>query len=124
MSQNTHNNWLMVAASLGFLSVAMGAFGAHALEEILTPHYREVYGTASRYAMIHSVLLSVLSVVSVRPPKAIMWFFSVGICIFSGTLWCLSITQIKWLGAITPIGGLLLLFGWGRMFWWAKNGCP
>ena len=123
MSQNPKNFWLMVGALLGGLSVAMGAFGAHALEDVLTPHYREVYGTASRYAMIHAVLLSGLSLCRTPTPKYIMWFFTLGICIFSGTLWLLSITQIKWLGAITPIGGLLLLLGWGGLFWWGKNGC-
>ena len=119
MSQNKHSKWLIVGAIYGFIAVAMGAFGAHALEEVLSDHYANVYETASKYALIHAVLITTLSIIPDSPvPKICLWFFTIGLFIFSGTLWVLSITEIKWLGAITPIGGVFLLLGWIRLAWW------
>lgn len=124
MSKNGDSHWVFVGAVLGFVGVSMGAFGAHALEDILTEHYRTVYDTASKYALVHAVMMCGLGLVSDRAvPRLCFWAFLVGVCIFSGSLWLLSITEVKWLGAITPIGGVLLLVGWGRLAWWGKNGC-
>ena len=121
MSNKKQNRWLIFGALLGLVSVGMGAFGAHALQDVLTPHYKEVFGTASRYALIHAVLISVLAISSHKIPKSCFWFFSLGVLVFSGTLWILATTQIKIFGAITPIGGTLLLLGWGRLAWWGKD---
>ena len=117
MSANRY--WIKFGAALGFVAVAMGAFGAHALKDHLIIHeHTDVYQTASKYALVHAVLIVTLAIVpTITIPRSIFMFLVVGICIFSGTLWCLTIFQIKWLGAVTPIGGLCLLFGWARLGW-------
>ena len=108
--------WLIrIAAIFGFLGVTLGAFGAHGLKEILeqqqtTDHWK----TASFYHLIHAVVLLILA--TWAPQKS--WTFgsfALGVTIFSGSLYILSVTGIKWLGAITPIGGILLLVGWGLL---------
>ncbi|MAA78315.1 MAG: hypothetical protein CL916_03575 [Deltaproteobacteria bacterium] len=112
----------MFGACLGAVGVVMGAFGAHALKDIMTDHYLEVYETASKYMLIHAVLITALGTNSRSTiPQSILYFFVIGSCIFSVSLWVLAITQIKWLGAITPIGGAMLILGWLRLAWWGKN---
>ena len=116
---SANRNWIKYGAALGFIAVAMGAFGAHAFKDILTEHYAGVYNTASKYALVHAVLLVALALCpNISIPRSIFIALVVGIAIFSGTLWGLAIFQIKWLGAITPIGGLCLLFAWARLGWW------
>lgn len=103
---------LRFAAILGFLGVALGAFGAHALKAILTANARmDDWRTATLYHLVHAAVLVAISL-GERVPRVAWWLFTGGIVIFSGTLYALSITNIKWLGAITPIGGLALLGGW------------
>jgi uncharacterized membrane protein YgdD (TMEM256/DUF423 family) len=92
-----------------------GAFGAHALKSRLDGPMLEVWETAARYEAYHALALIALagipmSVGRLLRPSA--WCFVAGIIIFSGSLYILAITGIKWLGAITPIGGLLLICGW------------
>ncbi|MEM9443854.1 MAG: DUF423 domain-containing protein [Verrucomicrobiota bacterium] len=105
--------WLIrIAAVFGFLGVTLGAFGAHGLKEILeqnqtTDHWK----TATFYHLVHAVVLFVLA--TWAPQKSWAFgFFAIGIIIFSGSLYILCVTGIKWLGAITPIGGICLLLGW------------
>jgi len=107
---------LRIAAIIGFLGVALGAFGAHGLEKMqiapdqLVLHIKW-WETASRYHLIHAAVLVALALQS--PTRVWAWrLFIGGIAIFSGTLYIMGITGVKWLGAITPIGGLLLLCGW------------
>ena len=122
MSIKKGSPWVVVGALLGALGVGMGAFGAHALEDMLTEHYRDVYETASKYMLVHAVLITALGLQNTpKIPTSIMNLFSIGVCIFSFTLWTLALTQIKWLGAITPIGGVLMIIGWVRLAWWGKN---
>ena len=122
MSIKDQRAWVMFGALLGAVGVAMGAFGAHALKDIMTDHYLEVYETASKYMLIHAVLITALGANSRSTiPQSILYFFVLGSCIFSVSLWVLAITQIKLLGAITPIGGVLLIIGWLRLAWWGKN---
>ena len=112
----------MFGAFLGAVGVGMGAFGAHALEDILTEHYQDVYETASKYMLVHAVLITSLGLNNQKSmPEAIFYLLVIGALIFSVSLWVLAITQIKWLGAITPIGGVLLIVGWLRLAWWGKN---
>ena len=104
-----------LAALLGFLAVALGAFGAHGLQETLKANGAvEIWKTASHYQMIHAVMLLVLGLFSSSEVLArfAWWSFLFGVLIFSGSLYVLSVTGLKWLGAITPIGGLLLMAGW------------
>ena len=101
-----------IAAIYGFTAVALGAFGAHGLKNIL-----EANGTTATWqtgALYHLVHAGVLLVVSWRDPLPVWaWrLFAAGMLIFSGTLYLLAVTNVKWLGAITPIGGLCLLGGW------------
>ena len=116
--------WLRMASILGGMGVGMGAFGAHAFSEMMSDKYKAIYETASKYALIHAVLLTILSLTyssEIRGTelacRATFW----GTCIFSGSLWLLAIFEIRWLGAITPIGGLTLLLGWGSLFFMAKD---
>lgn len=109
---------MIVFASLsGFLAVALGAFGAHALKSVLSSDMFSVYQTAVEYHLIHSVLLFVVSVLMVthgnllwlkRSAIAIAW----GILLFSGSLYLLTLSGIKLLGMVTPLGGVSLLLGW------------
>lgn len=101
-----------IAAALGFLAVALGAFGAHGLNPTLTANGMvEVWKTAVFYHLIHAVMLFVLAQ---RPPlRRGPWScFLGGILVFSGSLYALALSNVKWLGAITPIGGVLFLVGW------------
>ncbi len=103
---------LHFAAIIGFLGVALGAFGAHGFKAILERNGRiETWETAVLYHLVHAAVLVALSQ---REPvsKVAFWLFASGIVIFSGTLYALALTNLKWLGAITPIGGLCLLAGW------------
>lgn len=101
-----------VAAGTGLLAVLLGAFGAHALKNILTQNgTATIWETAVFYHFIHAVMLFVLAQ---RKPLAAgpWWCFLAGIVIFSGSLYLLAVTGLPWLGAITPIGGISLLAGW------------
>ena len=99
------------------LSVAIGAFGAHMLEDKLAPDEIAVYETGVQYHMIHglAVVLTGLAAGVLGQSKKLFWagaLFIAGIIIFSGSLYTLSISGIKWLGAITPIGGVSFIAGW------------
>ena len=109
--------WLAVAAVLGGLAVAAGAFGAHALEGKLSEHYMGVFQTAVQYQMFHALaLLGVALIGMVRPDASWVvpaaWAFLVGVVLFSGSLYALVLSGVRVLGAITPIGGVAFLVGW------------
>ena len=103
---------LRVAAALGALAVALGAFGAHGLKDILTRYgTTAIWEKAVFYHFIHTVMLYVLAGRS--PLSKGPWFsFLAGIIIFSGSLYVLALTNQRWLGAITPLGGISLIVGW------------
>jgi uncharacterized membrane protein YgdD (TMEM256/DUF423 family) len=110
--------WFISAAISGFLSVALGAFGAHSLKNILDEYGKSIYEKAVLYQMFHTMALFAVGVIQ-RLNQEISfsiagWGFFVGIILFSGSLYLLATTNIKWFGAITPIGGIAFLFGW---FW-------
>ena len=100
-----------LAAVFGALAVILGAFGAHGLQATLAAHQTTAtWQTASHYHLTHAVVLLVLGLAGLS-----RWGWNAiaaGVLIFSGTLYVLSVTGIKWLGAITPLGGLLLIAGW------------
>jgi uncharacterized membrane protein YgdD (TMEM256/DUF423 family) len=101
-----------IAATAGFLAVALGAFGAHGLKKILAQNgTAAIWETAVFYHFIHAVVLFVLAE---RKPLAAgpWWCFLAGIVIFSGSLYLLAATDARWLGAITPVGGISFLAGW------------
>ena len=103
---------LRISAIVGFLAVALGAFGAHGLHALLEKNARlATWETAVLYHLTHAVVLLIIA--TLRPLRAAaFWLMLTGIAIFSGTLYVLALTNVKWLGAITPIGGLCLLAGW------------
>lgn len=103
---------LRVSALLGFLGVALGAFGAHGLQRLFEQnHLAAIWEKAVFYHFIHAVMLFVLA--SQRRFLAGPWFcFLTGIILFSGSLYLLAVTSQKWLGAITPLGGVSFLAGW------------
>lgn len=107
-----------IAGFSGFLSVALGAFGAHGLQAHLAAlQMTEVYHTAVQYHMTHTLALLGVALLMERmkPPRFLAlagWLFVVGIVLFSGSLYVLAISGIRVLGAITPFGGLCFLAGW------------
>jgi uncharacterized membrane protein YgdD (TMEM256/DUF423 family) len=109
-----------LGALFGFLGVALGAFGAHALRTRLAPDLLAVFETAVRYQLYHALALLFVGLAAQRlGPQASLagWLFTGGIALFSGSLYLLSITGARWLGAITPFGGLCFLTGWGLLLW-------
>lgn len=113
---------LATGAVLGFLSVALGAFGAHALKDFLIAQNRlQTYETAVQYQMYHALALVLVGLLAIVKPQAnvsgVALCFLFGILIFSGSLYILCATGIRWMGAITPIGGLAFLAGWAWLAW-------
>lgn len=101
-----------ISAIAGFLAVALGAFGAHGLHDLLEKNGRlATWETAVLYHLTHAVVL--LLIAALRPLRAVAWWLMLaGVAVFSGTLYVLALTNMKWLGAITPFGGVFLLCGW------------
>jgi uncharacterized membrane protein YgdD (TMEM256/DUF423 family) len=110
-----------MSAIFGFLSVALGAFGAHSLKNLLDDYGKSVYEKAVLYQMFHAMALLATGLLQHHMKHqslaAAGWGFLIGILLFSGSLYVLAITHIKWLGTITPIGGLSFLFGWSSLIW-------
>ena len=108
------------------LGVAAGAFGAHSLKDILDQHLLDVYEKATRYQMYHAfgMVLSGLAVQFWRDAGAAKagWLFLGGTLLFSGSLYGVSLLGVRWLGAVTPIGGLLFIAGWVMLGWRAWRG--
>jgi uncharacterized membrane protein YgdD (TMEM256/DUF423 family) len=108
--------FLSIGACSAAISVAAGAFGAHALRPRLTPEHLAIFETAARYQMYHAVGLFVVAWALARWPGALPqwagWLFVAGTLLFSGSLYTLALTGIRWLGAVTPLGGLAFLIGW------------
>ena len=113
-------NYLMIGAMSGCLVVIMGAFGAHALNEILDDYGKSIYNKAVLYHMFHSIAILILGLINKIQPEIQLcmagWSFVFGIILFSGSLYILAITGIKSLGMITPIGGILFIIGWVFLF--------
>ncbi len=106
-----------LAAILGFTGVALGAFGAHGLKDVLSANgTAAVWQTAVLYQLVHAV--ASLWAAERRPLVARLW--AAGVVLFSGSLYALALTDIKWLGAITPVGGVLFLIGWAMFLKPAK----
>ncbi len=104
-----------------FLGVAFGAFGAHALREKLSPDMLQVFEVGVRYQMYHAFALFVvawaLHTWNIPGAAASGWWFVAGIILFSGSLYALALSDIRWLGAVTPFGGLSFLAGWLLLAW-------
>jgi uncharacterized membrane protein YgdD (TMEM256/DUF423 family) len=105
-----------LGALSAFIGVAAGAFGAHGLKNRLTPDMLAVFEVGVRYQMYHAIALLAVAWAIGKWPGSLAttagWLFIAGTVVFSGSLYVLSLSGIKWLGAITPIGGLAFLAGW------------
>lgn len=107
-----------IAAVLCFLAVGLGAFGAHALKGTLQANtMTDVWNKAVLYHFVHALALLVLAALPVAT-RAASALFVAGIVLFSGSLYLLALTNLKWLGPITPLGGLCLLAGWFSLVVW------
>ena len=113
---------LLTAAVLGGLSVSIGAFGAHALRATLEAGGRlDTFETAVKYQFYHTLALLAIGILMYYLPDKRLGYAAlamvIGIVIFSGSLYVLCLTGVRWLGAVTPLGGLALIVGWGLLFW-------
>ncbi len=112
---------MSLAALFAGLSVAAGAFASHALKERLSDRALEIFEVGARYQMYHALALLLVAILlnqAKSPAPSLIasgWLFIIGIFIFSGSLYALSLSDIKILGAITPIGGVAFIAGWGAL---------
>lgn len=109
--------FFVVGSIMGFLSVAIGAFGAHGLEGKISDKLLQVWKTGVQYQMFGTVLIFIIGFLMLKIQQATLlqwagWLSVVGIILFSGSLYVMSATGIKWLGAITPLGGIAFLVAW------------
>lgn len=104
-----------LGAILAFLAVALGAFGAHGLKNVLSPERLATFETAVRYQMYHALALLIIAALPPQAQKAAPLLFA-GVLVFSTSLYLLVATNLSWLGAVAPIGGFLMLSGWAMLF--------
>lgn len=108
---------LAAGAILGFSGIALGAFGAHALRGVLTPEQASWWSTAVQYQLVQAVALLAISNLRLSRLGTIATLIVVGSAIFSVSLYAMALTDVRWLGAITPVGGLTMLAGWAWLGW-------
>ncbi len=115
--------WIAVGAASGALTVALGAFGAHALKERISAEDLEIWHTAVHYQGLHALALIAFGLAhQVRPMRGFAgWCFLFGSAIFAGTLYAIALGGPRWLGAITPFGGASLILGWLAFAWSAAR---
>jgi len=118
--------WLALGALYGLLGVALGAFGAHALKARLTSELLPIWKTAVEYHFWHALALLAVGLLALQRPGTALnvagGAFALGVLIFSGSLYALALSGVRGLGAITPIGGVLLIVGWAPLLWGAVTG--
>ncbi len=109
-------DWIVLGSCLLALAVAFGAFGAHSLKSKISSEDLIIFETGVRYQIYHSIALILLGIIIFVLPtlkvNTIGYLFTFGILLFSGSLYVLVLTNLRWLGVITPIGGLCFIFGW------------
>lgn len=117
----TRRNWLTLACIAGFLSVAVGAFAAHGVDD---PAAKELLKTGSQYAFMHAVATIACALfleLGAARARLAPGFFLAGVVLFSGSLYALAVGAPHWVGAITPFGGLSFLAGWAILAWAARE---
>ncbi len=120
----TRRNWMTLAAISGFVAVAVGAFAAHGVHDLKA---QEWLRTGSTYGFMHTMATLACATfiqVGARRARYAPAFFLSGVVIFSGSLYAMALGAPRWLGAITPIGGLLFLIGWAVLAWAARGVDP
>jgi len=118
----------VLASAMGFLGVALGAFGAHGLKAFLADKADGAqrlawWQTGAQYHLVHALAIGLAGVVAGRAPGSTLsgWLFAGGIALFSGSLYLMTLTGKRALGAITPLGGVLMLAGWATLGWAALS---
>lgn len=116
-----HNGFLAAGALSAALAVAAGAFGAHGLRGSLSPEMLSVFETAVRYQVYHA--FGLVAVGMMEPSSRVLlrvcgWCFVLGTILFSGSLYTMTLTDIRWVGMVTPVGGMTFIAGWGALAWW------
>ena len=118
--------FFQIGAIVALIAVALGAFGAHALRDRLSPDLLSTFETGVRYHFYHALGLFAVAYAAARWPGGATttagWLLIAGMVLFSGSLYVLALTGVRWLGAITPFGGLAFLAGWVALFWAAWRG--
>jgi len=119
--KTSSRHFLLLGAIFAAIAVAAGAFGAHFLKGVLDASMLAVFETAARYQMYHALGLCIVSWTIDRYPEArltaVGWIFAIGILLFSGSLYAVSLSGVRWLGALTPVGGAAFIAGWGLFAW-------
>lgn len=123
---NPLGHFVLLGAINGFLAVALGAFAAHGLEGALSPRLLEVFETGVHYQGLHALALLAVGILGanargIATLRLAGWAFTVGIVLFSGSLFLLALTDTRWLGAVTPFGGTAFLVGWAALAWHARG---
>ncbi|NLO79767.1 MAG: DUF423 domain-containing protein [Xanthomonadaceae bacterium] len=110
-----------VAGCLMFLAVGAGAFGSHGLRNLVAPDRVEAWETAVLYHLVHGLALLVVALLHAwRPSKPLAWawgFMLLGVCLFSGSIYTIVLTGARWLGPVTPLGGVTLMLSWLLLAW-------
>lgn len=121
-----HRLFFAFGSGFALIAVVTGAFAAHALKSRLSPDMFQTFEVAVRYQMYHALGLIAVAWASTQWSSQLVtvsgWLFVAGIVIFSGSLYILSLTGVRWLGAITPIGGAAFIIGWGCLLWTVIRG--
>jgi len=112
--------WMTLGAAGGLLTVALGAFGAHGLKGRVDPALLANWNTAADYLGLHALALLACGLTLLHRPEAGLvnwagWAFLIGICLFSGSLFAMTLTGLRQLGLITPIGGVMLILAWALL---------
>jgi uncharacterized membrane protein YgdD (TMEM256/DUF423 family) len=115
--------WIRIAAIVGVIGVVLGAFGAHGLRARVGPEQLASWQTAVHYHLFHAVALLALGLYAQatgRPLGVAPWLFAAGIALFSGSIYALVLDGPRWLGPVTPLGGVALIAGWASLWWIAR----
>ena len=122
---NSSRHFICLGAINGFLAVAFGAFAAHALKNLLSAGLLEVFQIGVEYQAMHALALLAVGLLGRDGRSRVLnlagWAFATGILLFSGSLYILALTDIRWMGAVTPFGGTAFLLGWGALAWHAAR---
>ena len=108
---------LIAGAMLAASGVALGAFGAHGLRALLPPEALGWWQTAVQYQMWHAIGLVAIGAAPVERTRGPAWMLAAGTIIFSGSLYAMALSGARWLGAVTPVGGLMMIAGWAWLAW-------
>lgn len=116
-------HFLVLGAINGFVAVALGAFAAHGLKNLLSARLLEIFQTGVDYQAVHAMALLLVGLLARSGPaqglRLAGWAFATGILLFSGSLYLLALTDARWLGMVTPFGGTAFLIGWASLAWHA-----